>query len=103
MLNFLTMLRGANSVAQSANSGGSSTSGNTSRFGQALGAQIAQKGGSPNKIGLQYMNAAANAPQLSVPNMAAMLQGLPTGQQQRAPLPTNGINQYLLGILSGGR
>lgn len=95
MLNFLSMLKGAQGAAGAtgAAKGGSS-------FAQGLGGMMAQRGGPAGKIGLNYVNAGLNAPH--IPNIQAMLQGLPQGQQQQHMLPTNGTNPFLAMLMRGG-
>lgn len=85
------MLKGAQGAGAATQGGG--------QFGRGLGAMMGQKGGPAGKIGLKYTDAGLGA---KAPNMQAMLQGLPQGQQQRPNLPTQQMNPLLQMLLQGG-
>lgn len=89
--------------AQGVVGGAGGAAGGGSRFGQAIGSQMASKGGPAGKIGMSYANGAKQAPPINVPNMRAMLQGIPQGQQQGQLRQTQGMDPFLQMLMGGGR
>lgn len=116
MLNFLSLLKGAGSAIGGLFGGGgggvgpistpaiSATQGqgggmDTTRLGQAFGTKAAGITSGPSKIGLQYINAGINAPQLPDPmNMLAGAKSMSGQQQNQRNLPITQILNMLRGV-----